>query len=147
MTTSEPQRLPLTAKRAVSTFGIGVVGFMSANLVPFMILAIQDSLEVGATEAGTLMTACLLATALSCLAVTRLTEGRGRFLVARLGLLLTAAGFGLAALDIGWAASIIGIIAGGIGAGGRLRPAAPPSPPSAIRTARPASADWRTAAS
>ncbi|MCU1516716.1 MAG: hypothetical protein JWQ75_1437 [Pseudarthrobacter sp.] len=120
MTTSETQRLPLTARRSVSTFGIGVVGFMSANLVPFMILAIQDSLEVGATEAGTLMTACLLATALSCLAVTRLTEGRGRFLVARLGLLLTAAGFGLAALDIGAAASIIGIIAGGIGAGGAV---------------------------
>ena len=120
MTNSEPQRLPLTSKRAVSTFGIGVVGFMSANLVPFMILAIQDSLGVGATEAGTLMTACLLATALSCLVVTRLTEGRGRFVVARLGLLLTAAGFGLAALEFGPAASIIGIIAGGLGAGGAV---------------------------
>lgn len=120
MTTSEPQRLPLTTGRAVSTFGIGVVGFMSANLVPFMILAIQDSLDVGATEAGTLMTACLLATALSCLAVTRLTEGRGRFLVARVGLLVTAAGFGLAAVDLAPAASIIGIIAGGLGAGGAV---------------------------
>ncbi|WP_285251079.1 MFS transporter [Pseudarthrobacter sp. fls2-241-R2A-168] len=120
MTQPEPQRLPLTTKRAVSTFGIGVVGFMSANLVPFMILAIQDSLEVGATEAGTLMTACLLATALACLAVTRFTEGRGRYLVARLGLLLTAAGFGLAALDLAPAAVITGIIAGGIGAGGAV---------------------------
>lgn len=120
MTQPEPQRLPLTTKRAVSTFGIGVVGFMSANLVPFMILAIQDSLKVGATEAGTLMTACLLATALACLAVTRFTEGRGRYLVARLGLLLTAAGFGLAALDLAPAAVITGIIAGGIGAGGAV---------------------------
>lgn len=120
MTQPEPQRLPLTTKRAVSTFGIGVVGFMSANLVPFMILAIQDSLKVGATEAGTLMTACLLATALACLAVTRFTEGRGRYLVARLGLLLTAAGFGLAALDMAPAAVITGIIAGGIGAGGAV---------------------------
>ncbi|WP_455835481.1 MFS transporter [Pseudarthrobacter siccitolerans] len=120
MTQSEPQRLQLTTKRAVSTFGIGVVGFMSANLVPFMILAIQDSLEVGATEAGTLMTACLLATALACLAVTRFTEGRGRYLVARLGLLLTAAGFGLAALDLAPAAVITGIITGGIGAGGAV---------------------------
>ncbi|MDQ0921934.1 DHA1 family inner membrane transport protein [Pseudarthrobacter sp. W1I19] len=120
MTQPEPQRLPLTTKRAVSTFGIGVVGFMSANLVPFMILAIQDSLKVGATEAGTLMTACLLATALACLAVTRFTEGHGRYLVARLGLLLTAAGFGLAALDLAPAAVITGIIAGGIGAGGAV---------------------------
>lgn len=120
MTQPEPQRLPLTTKRAVSTFGIGVVGFMSANLVPFMILAIQESLKVGATEAGTLMTACLLATALACLAVTRFTEGRGRYLVARLGLLLTAAGFGLAALDMAPAAVITGIIAGGIGAGGAV---------------------------
>jgi hypothetical protein len=120
MTQAEPQRLPLTTKRAVSTFGIGVVGFMSANLVPFMILAIQDSLQVGATEAGTLMTACLLATALACLAVTRFTEGRGRYLVARLGLLLTAGGFGLAALDLAPAAVITGIIAGGIGAGGAV---------------------------
>lgn len=120
MTQPEPQRLPLTTKRAVSTFGIGVVGFMSANLVPFMILAIQDSLEVGATEAGTLMTACLLATALACLAVTRFTEGRGRYLVARAGLLLTTAGFGLAALDLAPAAVITGIIAGGIGAGGAV---------------------------
>lgn len=120
MTQPEPQRLPLTAQRAVSTFGIGVVGFMSANLVPFMILAIQDSLGVGATEAGTLMTTCLLATALACLLVTRFTEGRGRYLVARLGLAVTAAGFGLAALDLAPAASIIGIIAGGIGAGGAV---------------------------
>ncbi|WP_458779644.1 MFS transporter [Arthrobacter sp. D3-16] len=120
MTQPEPQRLPLTTQRAVSTFGIGVVGFMSANLVPFMILAIQDSLGMGATEAGTLMTACLLATALACLAVTRFTEGRGRYLVARLGLAVTAAGFGLAALDLAPAASIIGIIAGGIGAGGAV---------------------------
>ena len=120
MTQPEPQRLPLTTKRAVSTFGIGVVGFMSANLVPFMILAIQDSLKVGATEAGTLMTACLLATALACLAVTRFTEGRGRYLVARAGLLLTTAGFGLAALDLAPAAVITGIIAGGIGAGGAV---------------------------
>jgi DHA1 family inner membrane transport protein len=120
MTQQEPQRLPLTPRRAVSTFGIGVVGFMSANLVPFMILAIQDSLAVGATEAGTLMTACLLATALACLAVTRFTEGRGRYLVARLGLVVTAVGFGLAALDLAPAASIIGIIAGGIGAGGAV---------------------------
>ncbi len=120
MTQPEPQRLPLTTQRAVSTFGIGVVGFMSANLVPFMILAIQDSLGVGATEAGTLMTGCLLATALACLAVTRFTEGRGRYLVARLGLAVTAAGFGLAALDLAPAASIIGIIAGGVGAGGAV---------------------------
>lgn len=118
--TSESQRLPLNTTRIISTFGIGVVGFMSANLVPFMILAIQHSLGVGATEAGTLMTACLLATALTCLLVTRFTEGRGRYLVARIGLLTTAAGFGLAAFDLNPVLSIIGIIAGGIGAGGAV---------------------------
>ncbi|WP_295012620.1 MFS transporter [uncultured Microbacterium sp.] len=118
--TSESQRLPLTARRIVSTFGIGVVGFMSANLVPFMILAIQGSLHVGATEAGTLMTACLLCTAVTCLIVTRFTEGRGRYLVARAGLLTTAVGFGLAALDVNPILSIAGILVGGIGAGGAV---------------------------
>lgn len=120
MTTTDTTRVPLTAKRIVSTFGIGVVGFMSANLVPFMILAIQDSFGVGATEAGTLMTACLLSTALACLAVTRFTEGRGRFLVARIGLAAMAIGFGVAAADLTPLLSGFGVILGGVGGGGAV---------------------------
>lgn len=120
MSSPEPSRLPLTPTRLIATFGIGVVGFMSANLVPFMILAMQSALHVDATTAGTLMTACLLSTAVTCLLVTRFTEGRGRYLVARIGLAVTALGFGLAAFDLGPAASIVGIVAGGIGAGGAV---------------------------
>lgn len=120
MTTTDATRVPLSATRIVSTFGIGVVGFMSANLVPFMILAIQDSFGIGATEAGTLMTACLLSTALACLAVTRFTEGRGRFLVARIGLATTVLGFGLAAADLTPVLSGIGVIVGGLGGGGAV---------------------------
>lgn len=120
MTTIDSTRVPLTARRVISTFGIGVVGFMSANLVPFMILAIQGSFGIGATEAGTLMTACLLSTALACLAVTRFTEGRGRFLVARIGLAATAIGFGVAAAGITPLLSGIGVILGGLGAGGAV---------------------------
>lgn len=117
---TESQRLPLTTTRIISTFGIGVAGFMSANLVPFMILALQKSLGVGATEAGTLMTACLLATAITCLLVTRFTEGRGRYLVARVGLATMAVGFGVAAFDLNAALTIVGVIVGGIGGGGAV---------------------------
>lgn len=120
MTTTETGRLPLTAARIVSTFGLTIVGLMCANLMPFMILAIQDSFGIGVTEAGTLMTACLLSTAAGCLLVTRFTEGRGRYLVARVGLAATAVGFGVAAADIAPLLSGAGIILGGLGAGGAL---------------------------
>ncbi|HKU30221.1 MAG TPA: MFS transporter [Arthrobacter sp.] len=124
MNTSPPQdsagRVALTARRGISTFGIGVVGFMAANLVPFMIIALVDQHGLTPTEAGTVMTACLLSTAISCLLTSRWTALSGRHTVARIGLLLSAAGFGIAALVPVTPLAIAGIILGGLGGGGAI---------------------------
>lgn len=115
----EEMRVPLTATRAISTFGITVVGFMTANLIPVMILALGD-LGYSATGAGTLMTACLLLSALSCLAISRWTAGSGRYVVARVGLALTAVGFGTAAVVPDAVIAGIGIMLAGLGSGGAV---------------------------
>ncbi len=113
-------RVPLTPKRAVSTFGIGVVGFMTANLVPLMMIALTNELGVGTTEAGTIMTACLLATALTSLVTARWAAREQRKLIARIGLLVTFAGFGAAAIIPVAGIAIAAVIIGGLGAGGAV---------------------------
>jgi MFS family permease len=118
--TADITRLPLNTRRATSTFGMSVLGLLTANLLPFMVIALQDSLGVGVGEAGTIMTGSLLATALACIAVTRLAEGSRRVAVARVGLVVTALGFTVAALSLGAAVTITGVIVGGAGAGGAL---------------------------
>lgn len=119
-TTADTTRLPLNTRRATSTFGMSVLGLLTANLLPFMVIALQDSLGVSVGEAGTIMTGSLLATALACIAVTRLAEGARRVAVARVGLAVTALGFILAAFPLGTAVTITGVIVGGAGAGGAL---------------------------
>lgn len=118
--TTDTTRLPLNTKRATSTFGMSVLGLLTANLLPFMVIALQDSLGVSVGEAGTIMTGSLLATAIACIAVTRLAEGPKRTSVARVGLVVTALGFAVAALPLGAFATILGVIVGGAGAGGAL---------------------------
>ncbi|GAB5078391.1 MFS transporter [Arthrobacter sp. AD-310] len=113
-------RVPLTAARAVSVFGISVVGFMTANLVPIMILALTGEPGFSATDAGMLMTGSLLACAISCLLTSRLAAGNGRYAVARVGLVLTAAGFGAAAFIPSAPAVVAGVLIGGLGAGGAV---------------------------
>ncbi|HXH33847.1 MAG TPA: MFS transporter [Plantibacter sp.] len=118
---AQSNRLPLTPKRTLATFSIGVVGFMSANLVPYMMAALEQSLGIDTGASGTVLTACLLATAISCLLVTRLAEGERRTTVARVGLLVAALGFGTAAFApaILWL-TIGAVVLGGIGAGGAV---------------------------
>ncbi len=113
-------RVPLTATRAVSVFGISVVGFMTANLVPVMIVALTGDLGFSVTGAGTLMTASLLACAASCLATSRWTARGGRYVVARAGLLLAALGFGAAAFAPSVPVVVAGVVIGGLGAGGAV---------------------------
>lgn len=119
-TTADTTRLPLNTRRATSTFGMSVLGLLTANLLPFMVIALQGSLGVSVGEAGTIMTGSLLATALACIAVTRLAEGVRRVAVARVGLAVTALGFTLAAFPLGTAVTITGVTVGGAGAGGAL---------------------------
>lgn len=113
-------RVPLTWRRGISTFGIGVIGFMAANLVPFMIIALVEGHGLTPTAAGTVMTACLLSTAGGCLLTSRWSALGGRYVVARGGLLLAAAGFGAAALLPVTPLAIAGIILGGLGGGGAI---------------------------
>lgn len=113
-------RVPLTAARAVSVFGISVVGFMTANLVPVMIVALTGEPGFSATDAGMLMTGSLLACAITCLLTSRLAAGNGRYAVARAGLVLTAAGFGAAAFIPSAPAVVAGVLVGGLGAGGAV---------------------------
>jgi DHA1 family inner membrane transport protein len=113
-------RVPLTATRALSVFGISVVGFMTANLVPVMIVALTGGLGLSVTAAGTLMTASLLACAASCLATSRWTARGGRYVVARAGLALTALGFGAAAFVPSAPVVVAGVVLGGLGAGGAV---------------------------
>lgn len=113
-------RVQLTATRAVSVFGISVVGFMTANLVPVMIVALTGGPGLSVTAAGTLMTASLLACAASCLATSRWTARGGRYVVARAGLLLTALGFGAAAFAPSVPVVVAGVVLGGLGAGGAV---------------------------
>ncbi|MEE2568943.1 MFS transporter [Pseudarthrobacter sp. J64] len=113
-------RVPLTATRAVSVFGISVVGFMTANLVPVMIVALTGELGFSDTGAGSLMTGSLLACAVACLGTSRWAAANGRYLVARIGLVLTAAGFGAAALIPSAPVVVAGVLIGGLGAGGAV---------------------------
>ena len=113
-------RLPLNTRRAISTFGLSVLGLLTANLLPFMVIALEQSVGLSVTEAGAVMTGCLLATAVACVATTRLSEGSRRVLVARIGLSLAAVAFAVAALNPGDTATILAVIIGGAGAGGAL---------------------------
>lgn len=113
-------RVPLTATRAVSVFGISVVGFMTANLVPVMIVALTGKPGFSDTDAGMLMTGSLLACAIACLLTSKLAAGNGRYAVARAGLVLTAAGFGAAAFIPSAPAVVVGVLVGGLGAGGAV---------------------------
>lgn len=113
-------RVPLTATRAVSVFGISVVGFMTANLVPVMIVALTGEPGFSDTDAGMLMTGSLLACAITCLLTSKWAAGNGRYAVARAGLVLTAAGFGAAAFIPSAPVVVAGVLIGGLGAGGAV---------------------------
>ena len=118
--TTHSTRVPLTATRAVSIFGISVVGFMTANLVPIMLVALIEELAFPATAAGALLTGSLLACAATCLLTSRWASLDGRYVIARSGLALSALGFGAAAFIPSVPAVIAGVLLGGLGSGGAV---------------------------
>lgn len=113
-------RVPLRLPSAVATFGIGIAGYLGVNLSPYMITALQAALASDVLTASWIVTAALLATAVTGLAIARLCAGPRRLLVARLGLALSVAGFGVAALVPVPAAVVVGLLVGGVGAGGAV---------------------------
>ena len=113
-------RVPLTLGRGIATFSVFVVGYITANLIPLMIIAMVDDLGITQTVAGAVLTGSLLATALVCLATTRWAAGRSRHLLGRVSLVVMAAGFAVAATVHSAPIACVAIIAGGIGAGGAV---------------------------
>ena len=115
---TEFDRVPLTAGRGAAVFSIGVIGFITANLIPLMIVAMVDDLGVTESAAGAVLTASLLVCAITCLATTRLAAGRHRHLLGRVSLIAMAAAFGVAAIAPTTVIACASIVIGGLGAGG-----------------------------
>lgn len=106
----------LTPKYAVSTFGISVLGLLTANLVPVMILALE-ALGIEVSTAGLFTTVSLLSTAAACILSSRYCTSAYRKPVARIGSLVGGSGFLLAALAPSDLLVFLGMVGGGIGIG------------------------------
>lgn len=113
-------RVPLRFPTAASTFAIGIAGYLGVNLSPYMITALQTGLGIDVLSASWIVTATLLATAITGLATAPLCAGVHRRLVARVGLAASVIGFLAAALAPVPAVVIAGLLVGGIGAGGAV---------------------------
>lgn len=111
-------RVPLRLPTATATFAIGIAGYLGVNLSPYMITAAQTGLGIDVLAASWLITATLLLTAVTGLAIAPLCAGRYRRPVARIGLAIATVGFALAALVP--AAMLPALLIGGAGAGGAV---------------------------
>lgn len=111
-------RVPLRPPTATATFAIGIAGYLGVNLSPYMISAAQTGLSIDVLAASWLVTATLLLTAVTGLAIAPLCAGARRRAVARAGLALAAIGFATAALAP--ALIVPGLLIGGAGAGGAV---------------------------
>lgn len=120
MTTDTTVRVPLRFPTAAATFAIGIAGYLGVNLSPYMITALQTGFAVDVLTASWIVTATLLATAVTGLASAPLCAGAHRRLVARVGLAASLLGFLAAALVPSAGVVIAGLIIGGIGAGGAV---------------------------
>lgn len=111
-------RIPLRFPTAAATFAIGIAGYLGVNLSPYMITAAQTGLGLDVLAASWLVTATLLLTAVTGLAIAPLCAGTHRRTVARAGLGLAVVGFATAALAP--ATMLPGLLLGGAGAGGAV---------------------------
>ncbi|AKV85979.1 hypothetical protein AKG07_06330 [Microbacterium sp. CGR1] len=111
-------RVPLRLPTATATFAIGIAGYLGVNLSPYMITAAQTGLSMDVLAASWLVTATLLLTAVTGLAIAPLCAGSHRRVVARTGLAIAAVGFATAAAVP--ALILPGLLVGGAGAGGAV---------------------------
>ncbi|MFJ4176059.1 MFS transporter [Microbacterium sp. NPDC089696] len=111
-------RVPLRFPTASATFAIGIAGYLGVNLSPYMITAAQSGLGIDVLAASWLVTATLLLTAVTGLAIAPLCAGAHRRTVARAGLALAALGFATAALVP--TLLLTALLLGGAGAGGAV---------------------------
>ena len=111
-------RVPLRLPTATATFAIGIAGYLGVNLSPYMITAAQTGLDIDVLAASWLVTATLLLTAVTGLAIAPLCAGGLRRMVARTGLAIASLGFTTAALVP--ALILPALLVGGAGAGGAV---------------------------
>ncbi|CAN7377108.1 MFS transporter [Microbacterium foliorum] len=111
-------RVPLRLPTATAAFAIGIAGYLGVNLSPYMITAAQTGLDIDVLAASWLVTATLLLTAVTGLAIAPLCAGGHRRMVARTGLAIAALGFTTAALVP--ALILPALLVGGAGAGGAV---------------------------
>ncbi|MGK3947176.1 MFS transporter [Microbacterium sp. K2] len=111
-------RVPLRVPTATATFAIGIAGYLGVNLSPYMITAAQTGLSIDVLAASWLVTATLLLTAVTGLAIAPLCAGGHRRAVARTGLAIASVGFATAALVP--ALILPALLVGGAGAGGAV---------------------------
>lgn len=111
-------RVPLRLPSATATFAIGIAGYLGVNLSPYMITAAQTGLGIDVLAASWLVTATLLLTAVTGLAIAPLCAGARRLAVARAGLAVATLGFATAALVP--SLMLPGLLLGGAGAGGAV---------------------------
>ncbi|QDE35272.1 MFS transporter [Microbacterium foliorum] len=111
-------RVPLRVPTATATFAIGIAGYLGVNLSPYMITAAQTGLRIDVLAASWLVTATLLLTAVTGLAIAPLCAGGHRREVARTGLAIASVGFATAALVP--ALILPALLVGGAGAGGAV---------------------------
>ncbi|MCS3444588.1 MFS transporter [Microbacterium phyllosphaerae] len=111
-------RVPLRLPSATATFAIGIAGYLGVNLSPYMITAAQTGLGIDVLAASWLVTATLLLTAVTGLAIAPLCAGARRLAVARAGLAVATLGFATAALVP--TLMLPGLLLGGAGAGGAV---------------------------
>lgn len=120
MTTDLSMRVPLRFPTATATFAIAIAGYLGVNLSPYMITALQNGFGTDVLTASWIVTAALLATAVTGLATAPLCAGAHRRLVARVGLAAGLVGFLVAGLVPFAPVAVLALLIGGVGAGGAV---------------------------
>ncbi len=103
--------------RVLPLVAVFAAGYLAAYLLPTVVGGLGEGLGLGAAQAGAVGSALLLASAAAGMALASRVERVGPARLARLGLLLSAAGFGSAAASGSVPLVVAGCVVGGFGSG------------------------------
>lgn len=107
----------LTPRVVLSFVGTLVIAFMAANLVPVLIAGMVTHLDIDISIAGLLATCMSLASVFAMLITNGFVARGNRAAISRVGLVLLAGGYFLAAALMNLAGVATGLIIGGVGIG------------------------------
>lgn len=110
-------RIPLSPKPAMALFTFGIIGYLGENLAPYFITAISSGLGVGSVTASSVTTTMFVATAVVGLLTGRFAANRHRRTLARLGLIVAAVGFAVAAITPWLWLMYVAVVLAGAGSG------------------------------